>query len=231
MEAITLPIYNMEGKEVDTVKLDPKVFDGTVNKAVLHQAVTAYRANQRSGLASTKTRGEVSGGGRKPWRQKGTGRARVGSSRSPLWRHGGVVFGPHPRDFSYRLSNRIKNIALKSSLNAKVQEKNLIVLDGITFEQPKTKEASRVFSNLKIKVDRKKNRNLMLVLLEKIDTPLRLSMRNISFLNFNLVRNTHAYEVLSHRRLIITKAALHSLTDRLHVKKGPSADRAKPKAA
>ena len=124
MEAITLPIYNTEGKEVDSIKLDAKVFDGTINTAAIYQAINAYRANQRKGFASTKTRGEVSGGGRKPWRQKGTGRARVGSTRSPLWRHGGVVFGPHPRDFSCRLPKRIKNLALKSTLNAKVKENN-----------------------------------------------------------------------------------------------------------
>ena len=99
MEAITLPIYNSEGKEVDSVKLDKGVFDGKINTAAIFMAVNAYRSNQRKGLAATKTRGEVSGGGRKPWKQKGTGRARVGSTRSPLWRHGGVIFGPHPRDF------------------------------------------------------------------------------------------------------------------------------------
>jgi len=101
-----LPIYNTGGKEVDTLKLNTSVFDETINKAAVYQAILAYRANQRRGLASTKTRGEVSGGGRKPWRQKGTGRARAGSIRSPLWHHGGVVFGPHQRDFSYRLPQK-----------------------------------------------------------------------------------------------------------------------------
>jgi large subunit ribosomal protein L4 len=107
METITLPIYNTEGKEVDSVKLDSAVFNGVINNAAIHQAVCAYMANQRRGLAATKTRGEVSGGGRKPWRQKGTGRARVGSTRSPLWRHGGVIFGPHPRDYSYTIPAKI----------------------------------------------------------------------------------------------------------------------------
>jgi len=219
MEGITLPIYNTEGKEVDTVKLDARVFDGTINKAVMYQAVVAYRANQRKGLASTKTRGEVSGGGRKPWRQKGTGRARVGSSRSPLWRHGGVIFGPHPREFSYRLPDKIKKDALKSSLNAKVKENNLIVLDSIKLQEPKTKEATRIFSNLKAISNRKKDRHLLLMLLEKINKPLRLAMRNISFLDVNLASDTNAYEVLSHRRLIVTKEALRALSERLHVKK------------
>ncbi|MFH0826917.1 MAG: 50S ribosomal protein L4 [Candidatus Omnitrophota bacterium] len=227
MEGITLPIYNTQGQEVDTVKLDAKVFNGTINKAVMHQAVVAYRANQRRGLASTKTRGEVSGGGRKPWRQKGTGRARVGSTRSPLWRHGGVTFGPHPRDFSYRLPDKIKKDALKSSLNAKVKENNLIVLDSITLREPKTKEASRIFSNLKIKTNRKKDRHLLLMLIEKIDKPLRLAIRNIGFLDINLASDTHAYEVLSHRRLIVTKAALRVLSERLHVNKALAEGKAK----
>ena len=112
MEAITLPIYNAEGKEVDNIKLNLPVFDGVVNEAAMYQAINGYRANQRKGLASTKTRGEVSGGGKKPWKQKGTGRARVGSTRSPLWRHGGVTFGPHPRDFSYVIPAKIKSLAL-----------------------------------------------------------------------------------------------------------------------
>ncbi len=146
MAEITLPIYNTEGKEIDSLKLDKTVFDGTINTACLYQAVNAYRANQRKGLASTKTRGEVSGGGRKPWRQKGTGRARVGSIRSPLWRHGGVIFGPHPRHFYYNLPKKLKVLALKSSLNAKVKENSLIVLDGINLEIPKTKEASKILS-------------------------------------------------------------------------------------
>ena len=114
MEAITLPVYNTEGKEVDTIKLDSAVFGSTINTGAIYQAVCAYSARQRKGLASTKTRGEVSGGGRKPWKQKGTGRARVGSIRSPLWRHGGVVFGPHPRDFSYNIPKKVKLLALKS---------------------------------------------------------------------------------------------------------------------
>ena len=222
METISLPIYNTEGKEVDTVKLDAKIFDGIIDKAVLHQAVSAYLANQRKGLASTKTRGEVSGGGRKPWRQKGTGRARVGSSRSPLWRHGGVIFGPHPRDFSYHLPEKIKNSALKSSLNAKVKENNLIVLDNMTITQPKTKEVAQIISNLKIEANRKKKRKHILVLVEKIDSPLKLAMRNIGFLDFNMASLTHAYEVLSHRRLIVTKAALRALTERFSAKKAPA---------
>lgn len=221
MEVITLPIYNTEGKEVDTLKLDPAVFDGQVNADAIYQAVLAYRASQRKGLASTKTMGEVSGGGRKPWRQKGTGRARVGSIRSPLWRHGGVIFGPHPRNFSYALPARIKKLALKSSLNAKVNENNFIILDSLKLEKPKTKEAAQVFSHLKINSFKKSKKGSetkdlkVLLLLDKIDKNLKLALRNLPFLNINRARDTHTYEVLQARKLIITKEGLQQLTARL----------------
>jgi large subunit ribosomal protein L4 len=214
MEAITLPIYNTQGQEVDSVKLNQSVFDGIVNTDAIYQAVNAYRANQRKGLAATKTRGEVSGGGRKPWRQKGTGRARVGSTRSPLWRHGGVVFGPHPRDFYFTIPQKIKSLALKSTLNAKVKEDNLIIVDDLKLEKPKTKEANKVFVNLKV-ADKKKGRNNALVLLEKIDKNVKMALGNLGFLNLALARETHAYEVLSHKKIIITKDALDALTNRL----------------
>ena len=211
MEVITLPIYNTEGKEIDRIKLDTTIFDGTINTAAVYQVVTAYRANQRKGLASTKTRGEVSGGGRKPWKQKGTGRARVGSIRSPLWRHGGVIFGPHPRDFSYTIPKKIKVLALKSVLCAKLKENNFIVLDNLKIEKPKTKEVIKVFYNLKI--DPRKIK--VLLLLDKVDNNLKLALRNINFLNFNLAKDTNTYEVLAAHKLIITKEGLKELTDRI----------------
>lgn len=214
MEAITLPVYSTEGKEVDKIKLNTSVFDGTVNQDAIYQAVVAFRANQRQGTAATKTRGEVSGGGKKPWRQKGTGRARVGSIRSPLWRHGGVTFGPHPRDFSYVLPAKIKNLALKSSLNAKVKENNLIILDEVKVEKPKTKEFSKIFDNLKITPEAKKGRRI-LILLDKFDDNLKKASRNINFLNINVARNTQVYEVLSHNKLLITKEGLSQLIKRL----------------
>jgi large subunit ribosomal protein L4 len=214
MDTITLPVFNTEGKEVDSITLDNKVFDGIINSSVIWQAITAYRANQRKGLASTKTRGEVSGGGKKPWKQKGTGRARVGSTRSPLWRHGGVVFGPHPRDFSIRLPQKIKEAALRSCLNSKVKDNNLIVLDSLTVEKPKTKEMIKTLSNLKIDL-KKVNHNNVLVLLDKIEKVVRLSCHNIDFVNLNLAKETFAYEVLHSRKIIITKDGLAELTKRL----------------
>lgn len=214
MEAVILPIYNVSGKEVDKLSLDPHIFDGVVNEDAIYQAIVAYRANQRRGLAATKTRGEVSGGGKKPWKQKGTGRARHGSTRSPLWRHGGVTFGPHPRDYSYALPKKIKDTALKSSLNVKVKENNFIILEDITLVQPKTKEAAKIFINLKL--NEKDNKKLkILLLVDKIDDKSRLAFRNINLLDVNLVRNTHAYEVLTSRKLVITKDGLQALVKRL----------------
>lgn len=215
MEAVTLPIYNTEGKEIDTIKLNTSVFDGVINNASLYQAINAYRANQRKGIAATKTRGEVSGGGRKPWKQKGTGRARVGSTRSPLWRHGGVVFGPHPRDFSYTLPQKIKNLALKSSLNIKLKENKIVILDDMKAEQPKTKDACKIFSNFNVDVKKTRRLNEVLLLLEKRGKNLDLALRNIAFLNVNLAKDTHAYEVMRNRKLIITKGGLAALTNRL----------------
>lgn len=215
MEPIILPIYNSEGKEIDKIKLDSVIFDGSINKAAIYQAVNAYMANQRKGLAATKTRGEVSGGGRKPWKQKGTGRARVGSIRSPLWRHGGVVFGPHPRDFSYTLPQKIKTLALKSTLNAKVKENNFIVMDSFKTETSKTKEAAKIFSNLNVGVKKGKSLRQALLLLDKIDNNLKLALSNIEFLEFNLAKDTNAYQVISSRKLIITKDALNDLAKRI----------------
>ncbi|MDD5594637.1 MAG: 50S ribosomal protein L4 [Candidatus Omnitrophica bacterium] len=214
MEAITLPVYNTEGKEVETIKLDASVFNGEINSAAIQQAVTAYRANQRKGLAQTKTRGEVSGGGKKPWKQKGTGRARVGSTRSPLWRHGGVIFGPHPRDFSYQLPQKIRSVALKSSLNAKVKENNFVVLDSLETKTPKTKEMNKVFANLKVVPEKSKGSHVLL-LSDNLDNNLRLSLRNLKFLDINLSRDTHVYEVLSAKKLVITKSGLTQLVKRL----------------
>jgi large subunit ribosomal protein L4 len=214
MEAITLPVYNTEGKEVDKIKLDTSVFDGTVNTAVIYQAVKGYLANQRRGLASTKTMGEVSGGGRKPWKQKGTGRARVGSIRSPLWYHGGVVFGPHPRDFSYTVPSKIKDAALKSALCAKVKEDSFVVLDSFLLANSKTKDAAKVFTNLKLN-PKKNKRYKTLLLLSKIDRSVRIALRNMGFLEFNLAKDTNPYEVLSAHTLVITRDGLQVLVDRL----------------
>lgn len=212
MESLTLPIYNTEGKEIEKLNLDPAVFDGKINQGVLYQAVLNYRACQRSGLASTKTRGEVSGGGKKPWKQKGTGRARVGSIRSPLWRGGGIVFGPHPRDFSYNLNQKIKLSALKSSLNAQLKGNNIILLNEINIAQGKTKEVVKVLSNLKPKAgDLNKS---VLLLSDKLEKALRMAAGNIAFLEIGLAKDANAYQVIKARKLIITKEGLRELVNR-----------------
>jgi len=211
----TLPIYNSEGVEVDTIKLDAKVFDGTLNTECLYQAINGYRANQRQGLASTKTRGEVSGGGRKPWKQKGTGRARVGSTRSPLWRHGGVVFGPHPRDFSYNLPAKIRTQALKTALNSKLNEKNVILLDKLEIKGPKTKLAAEVFFNLKASAKNGKKDAKVLFLTDKLEKEQKIALKNLICVSVDLARDAHAYEVVNSSKVVITKAALNDLTERL----------------
>ncbi len=210
MEPITLPLYDIQGKEIDTIKLDPEVFDGVVNVDVIHQAINAYRANQRKGLAATKTRGEVSGGGKKPWKQKGTGRARVGSTRSPLWRHGGVVFGPHPRDFSVVIPKKIKKLALKSALCSKVNERNIKLIDSFSVDKPKTKDAIKLFANLKIG-----QKDKILLLMDKVDNNLKLALRNIAFVNVDIVKDVNVYEVLSAETVLMNKSGLEELTKRL----------------
>jgi large subunit ribosomal protein L4 len=208
-------VYSLSGKKVDKFKLSPEVFNAEINKPLMSEASIMYLANKRQGTASTKTRGEVSGGGKKPWRQKGTGRARAGSIRSPLWRHGGVVFGPHPRDFSYNVPEKIKTIALKSALCAKLKDNNLMVLDTFTLTQAKTKEAVKVFGNLNLVSKASKRPPSVLLLLEKTDPTAKRALRNISFLNFNLAKDTNTYEVMAHTKLLITKDGLKELTQRL----------------
>ncbi len=215
MEAITLPIYNSEGKEVGSYKLNSGVFDGVINTDAIHQAVTAYLAMQRRGSAATKTRGEVSGGGVKPWRQKGTGRARVGSSRTPLWRHGGVIFGPHPRSFEYILPIKIRRLALRSALNAKLKDKDLIIIDTLNLSSAKTKEAAKVFSNLKLSPGKKQKDNWLIFLFDKPEENMKRAMRNIGALSIYRAEDTNAYQILSHRKVLITKSGLDRLTERL----------------
>ena len=206
----TLPVINSEGKEIDTIKLDETFFNGTINASVVYQAIINYNANQRKGLAATKTRGEVSGGGKKPWKQKGTGRARVGSIRSPLWRHGGVVFGPHPRDYSYLLPGKMRAGALKAALAVKIQENNLIVLDELKAETAKTKDAFKSLTKLNLDPAKK---NLLLT--EKTEKNLISGLKNIKNISLNLAKNTNVYEVLSSKKIVITKAGLKELTKRL----------------
>ena len=208
----TITVQNIKGENVGEVNLDENVFDGKINKALLHQVILMYRANKRKGTASTKTRAKVSGGGRKPWRQKGTGRARVGSIRSPLWRGGGIVFGPHPRNYSYTLPKKIRRRALKDSLNAKFKSGQLIVIDELKVDEPKTKKFMSILSNINIK-------DKTLVLMRDLDENVIKSSNNIQGLMLRRLDNFSAYDVLSHRNLIITKDGLDILTNMFKEKK------------
>jgi large subunit ribosomal protein L4 len=207
----TLPVMNSDGKEIDTLKLDEKIFNDKILSSSVYQVICGFRANQRKGLASTKTRGEVSGGGKKPWKQKGTGRARVGSIRSPLWRHGGVIFGPHPRDFSYNIPVKMKSLALKFALSEKAKANDLILLDSFALEKPKTKDFIKILELLKAGPAQKN----VLVVAEKFDDNLRKAAANVNFATIELACNIHTFEVLKAHKLIITKNGLRDLVKRL----------------
>ena len=195
-------------KKTEKQEAPSGIFDGKVNKAVLYQVITMYQANKRQGTHSTKTREQVSGGGRKPWRQKGTGRARAGSNRSPLWRGGGTIFGPHPRDYSYTVPQKIRIEALKSSLNSKYNDKSLTVVESVTVDKPKTKEFKKLLDSLKIE-------NKVLFVLDKIEADVKLASRNLKGVELKTAQDINALDVLSFDRLVVTKPALSILTKRL----------------
>ncbi|MFH1622577.1 MAG: 50S ribosomal protein L4 [Candidatus Omnitrophota bacterium] len=207
-EKIVLPVLDTSGKEVEKIELDLRVFDRRISKGSIYRAVHNYHANNRSGTASTKTRAEVSGGGKKPWRQKGTGRARVGSSRNPLWRHGGVVFGPHPRDFSYVLPRKIKRLALKSMLNNRALSNDMIVLNALVLENAKTKNFASIIRKLKIK-------EKVLLILNSCSENIMLSVRNIPNIGLVDSKNVNAYDILCYKKILTTKDALRIIIERL----------------
>src|SRR3989338_1116356 len=185
----TVPMYDSKGKEVAKFELDKGLFTGEVNKGVLYQFLRMYNANQRQGNASTKTRSDVSGGGKKPWRQKGTGRARAGSSRSPLWRGGGKVFGPHPRDFHYDIPKKIKKIALLSSLNSKILDEKLIGIDSIVLAEPKTKQFQAIVDALKLE-------GRSLFVLDTVDEKTKRASRNIESVTLRNYKDFNPVDVL-----------------------------------
>lgn len=209
-----LPVYNLEGKQIEEMKLEKAVFDGEVNKKVLYQAIVSYQANMHSGNASTKTRGEVSGGGKKPWRQKGTGRARAGSTRSPLWKHGGVVFGPHPRERGYSLPNRIKLLALKSILNAKLNKENILLIDDFTPIRYKTKEIAQILAKLPNLNDGAKLKERTLAILSATEEILRC-MRNIYNLEIVRPSDVTAYDILKAKKIILSKNSIKEIAKRI----------------
>lgn len=196
-----IAVYDMRGTQVGEIELNDKVFGIEPNEAVVHQFVKMQLANKRVGTASTKTRAEVRGGGKKPWKQKGTGRARVGSTRNPVWKGGGIVFGPKPRDYSYRLPRKVRRLALKSVLSSKVLDSNIIVVDALTFEEPKTKLMIETLELLKAGAK-------TLVVTADGDSNVYKSARNIPGVKSLKVDYINVFDVLHHDTLLMTKDAV-----------------------
>ena len=199
-------VLNMAGKEVSEITLSDAVFGITPNEAVMHAAVVNYLANQRQGTHSTLTRTEVSGGGRKPWRQKGTGRARQGSTRAPQWTHGGIVFGPKPRDYSYSLNKKVKRLALKSALSAKAASESVVVVDKIELEGFKTKTVSEMLGALGA------GKKAMIVMPEKCDKLVK-SAANIPGVKTALINTLNTYDILNCDTFIIAQDAVSKLEE------------------
>ncbi len=199
-------MFNIEGSEVGQIELSDAVFGQEVNKSVLHQVVVNYLANQRQGTQSTLTRSEVRGGGIKPWRQKGTGRARQGSIRSPQWTGGGVALGPKPRSYNYRLNKKVKRLAMKSAFSSKVAESELIVLDAMNFSEFKTKQAVNMLNNLKV------TEKVLIVVPEKDDN-VYYSVRNIPTAKVSYVNTLNVYDILKYDKLILTKDAVSKIEE------------------
>ncbi len=198
-------VYNMEGKEVDTIDLSDAVFGVEVNEHLVHMAVVQQLANKRQGTQKAKTRSEVSGGGRKPWRQKGTGHARQGSTRAPQWKGGGVVFAPVPRDYSFKMNKKEKRAALKSALTSRVQENKLIVLDELRFDEIKTKNFKAVIDNLNVAK--------AYVVINENDEKVVLSARNLPNVQTALTHTINVYDIMKGGTVILTKDAAKTIEE------------------
>jgi large subunit ribosomal protein L4 len=196
----TVALYNISGEQIGELTLKDEIFGIEVHESVLHDAVVMQLASRRLGTHDTKTRSEVSGGGRKPWRQKGTGRARHGTIRSPIWRGGGIVFGPHPRDYSYSLPRKVRRLALKSALSEKVNTGDILVLDELKLDQPKTRDMARILNNLNVE-------DALLVTAEK-DESVEKSARNIPNIKPLIATGLNVYDILAYDKLIMTKDAV-----------------------
>ena len=198
-------LYDITGKVIGDIELSENVFGQPVNEPVLHQVVVAHLANCRQGTQSAKTRSEVSGGGKKPYRQKGTGRARQGSTRAPQWTHGGVVFAPKPRDYTQKVNVKVKRIALKSALSSKVADSELIVFDALNIEAPKTKEMVKVLKA--VEADK------ALIVLSDKDETVERAAANIPGVKTTLVGTLNTYEVLKYKKLILTKDSVAKIEE------------------
>ena len=198
-------VYNIEGKVVGDMELNDAVFGVEVNTHLVHQAVVLQLANKRQGTQSAKTRSEVSGGGRKPWRQKGTGHARQGSTRSPQWTGGGVVFAPKPRDYSFKMNKKEKNLALKSVLTTKVTENKFIVVDGLNFDEIKTKNMVNVLKNLEVKK--------ALVVTDDDNKNVTLSSRNIPGVKTAFTNTINVYDILKYDKMVVAKDVISKIEE------------------
>ena len=198
-------VYNIEGKEVGTIELNDAIFGVEVNEHLVHMAVVSQLANKRQGTQKAKTRSEVSGGGRKPWRQKGTGHARQGSTRAPQWTGGGVVFAPTPREYTFKMNKKEKRAALKSALTSRVEENKFIVVDELAFNEIKTKNFANVLKNLDVKK--------ALVVLEADNVNAEISARNISDVKTTKVNTLNVFDVLKYNTVIATKAAVANIEE------------------
>ncbi|MEC2057947.1 50S ribosomal protein L4 [Peribacillus psychrosaccharolyticus] len=199
-------MFSQAGSEVGAIELNDSIFGIEPNNHVLFEAIIMQRASLRQGTHKVKNRSEVAGGGRKPWKQKGTGRARQGSIRSPQWRGGGVVFGPTPRSYAYKLPKKVRRLAIKSALSAKVLEENVLVLDNLAFEAPKTKEFAAVLAGLSI--DTK-----ALIVTDGLDEKVALSARNIPGITVVEATGLNVLDVVSHNKLIMTKSAVEKVEE------------------
>ena len=198
-------VYNIEGKEVGTIELNDAIFGVEVNEHLVHMAVVSQLANNRQGTQKAKTRSEVSGGGKKPWRQKGTGHARQGSTRAPQWTGGGVVFAPVPRDYSFKMNKKEKRAALQSALTSRVEENKFIVVDELNFDEIKTKKFQEVLNNLNV--------NKALVVLEDGNTNVEISARNIAGVKTAKTNTINVYDILKYNTVIATKAAVATIEE------------------
>ena len=202
-----LQILDLKGKPAGTISLDDQRWGGPTNLPLLNQVVRMYRANQRAGTASTKTRGDVSGGGKKPWKQKHTGRARAGSIRSPLWRHGGIVFGPHPRDFGYSLPKAIRRKALFESLKGKIKDQELVVVSQIHATEPKTKPFAKLADTFKVS-------GTSIIVLDEFLDPVVKSLRNLAHFELRRADDLNAFDVINSHKVLLTKAAFDRVEQR-----------------
>ena len=202
----TVGLYKMDGSQIGDIELNESIFGQEVNKSVLHQVVVNYLANQRQGTQSTKTRSEVSGGGIKPWRQKGTGRARQGSIRATQWIHGGIALGPKPRDYSYTLNKKVKKVAMKSALSSKVAEAEIKVIDELKLDAIKTKDIKAMLDKLEV------NTKALIVTCDK-DEIVYKSGRNIDGVKVTFASVLNVYDILSHDQLIIAKDAIAKIEE------------------